>query len=397
LYLYSSIAGLLLAVFALVARRNRTTGLFGLMLLFGAFWMLGDKTIVWRALYPLLPEQIRIGIHPEYTYCIFSLAIAGLAAAGLDGLRVPDWGRWAIGIVIVADLFFVGSGRPMNLSSSPGVLDDPNISNGLRNVLNKNVPPWRFDTVDTSIEWTTAAPILQLPCAAGISPMAPENAIQLRLFLHDGFRWGWNYPLEKLDSPVVDLLNVRYVVTRAEDMPRFATLPKFRHIGSLPGNELFENADAYPRFFLVHQLRGTATREEVRAVNLRDTAIVEESPSLPAGTADMRDQVETLRYEPNLIEVSAKASRGALLVLSETYYPGWKAWLDGRPTPIYETDIALRGIVVPPGTHHVRLEFRPSILPMSLGISLGTAILLAFFAFRSKRSRGHVTIEMNGK
>ena len=37
-------------------------------------------------MYPLLPETVRIGIHPEYTYCIFTLALAGLAAMGLDAL-----------------------------------------------------------------------------------------------------------------------------------------------------------------------------------------------------------------------------------------------------------------------------------------------------------------------
>ncbi len=57
--------------------------------------------------------------------------------------------------------------------------------------------------------------------------MALENSIQLRLFLHGGNRAGWNYPLEKLDSPVLDLMNVRYVLTRAADVPRFAALPKF--------------------------------------------------------------------------------------------------------------------------------------------------------------------------
>ncbi len=68
-------------------------------------------------------------------------------------------------------------------------------------------------------------------------------------------------------------------------------------------------------------------------------------------------------------------------MLSETYYPGWKAWLDDQPVPIYSTDIALRGVIVPAGAHRVRMEFRPLILPISLGISLATAILLAFCMF----------------
>jgi hypothetical protein len=391
LYLYSSIGGLILALLALVTRRNRTTALFGLLLLFGSFWMLGDKTILWRTLFPLLPDAIRIGVHPEYTYCIFSLAIAGLAAIGLDSLRVASGVRWAIGAIIAADLFLVGSGRPMNVSATP-----PDLPNALAGYVNQNIPPWRFDTVDASMDWTTSAPIMQIPSAAGISPMAPENAIQLRLFLHDGFRWGWNYPLEKLDSPIVDLLNVRYVVTRAEDVPRLAAIPKFRHIASLPGNELFENTTVYPRFFLVHQARAVTSLQEARdlisrrQVDLRQTAIVDQQIEL--ASAGGSDEVKTLKYEPNAIELSTQTSRGGLLVLSETYYPGWRAWLDDRPTQIYSTDIALRGIIIPAGVHSVRMEFRPAILPVSLGISLATAILLAISAFVYRRNASRIQL-----
>jgi len=409
LYLYSSIGGLLLAIFALVfsivARRHRTTALFGLMLLFGSFWMLGDKTTVWRTLFPLLPGAIRIGIHPEYTYCIFSLAIAGLAAIGLDSLPVPNWARWTIGAIIALDLFLVGSGRPMNVASlkaEPGITPDAfdgssELSNEVRRYVDRNTPPWRFDTVDTSMEWTYGAPILQIPSAAGISPMALENAIQLRLFLHDGFRWGWNYPLEKLDSPIVDLLNVRYIITRPEDAPRLAAIPKFRHVTSLPGNELFENTSVLPRFFLVHEARAVALLQEARdlilrhQVDLGKTAIVDQPMKLASGGGS--DEVKTLSYEPSAIELSARTSRGGLLVLSETAYPGWKAWLDDRPAQIYTTDIALRGVVVPAGAHRVRMEFRPLILSISLGISLATAILLAISAFVYRRRASRIQLK----
>jgi hypothetical protein len=400
LYLYSSIGGLLLAIFALVGRRNRTTALFALLLLFAMFWMLGDKTIVWRALFPLLPEKVRIGIHPEYTYCIFSLAIAGLAAIGLDSLRVATTVRWAIAVVIAADLFVVGSGRPMNTQSvraEPGVTSDGfdgsnTLLSEVRRYVNQNSPPWRFDTVDASMEWTNGAPILQIPSAAGISPLAPENAIQLRLFLHDGVRWGWNYPLEKLDSPIVNLLNVRYIITRAQDVSRLAAIPKFRHIASLPGNELFENTNVFPRFFMVHSVRRVGSMEEARdlilrhQVDLRETAIVEQPVErYDFFVANGSEEVKTVRYEPNAIELLVRSSRGGLLVVSETNYPGWKAWLNDRPTPIYSTDIALRGLAIPPGEHRVRMEFRPTVLPIALCISLTTAILLGIAAYLARR------------
>ncbi len=402
LYLYSSIAGLLLALFALASAvirpRDRITALFGLLLAFGMLWMLGDKTPVWRALFPLLPEQVRIGIHPEYTYCIFSLAMAGLAAIGLDAIRIPNLGRWAIGAIIAIDLFLVGSGRPMNssaLAQDPGVTRDSfdgntQLLSEVRRYVDENVPPWRIDTFDSSMEWTYGAPILQVPTASGISPLALENTIQLRLFLHDGNRAGWYYPLEKLDSPVLDLMNVRYVLTRAADVGRFAAFPKFRHIASLPGTEVFENTTVLPRFFFVRQVKHVGSIAEAheliehQRIGLRDIAITEEILDLPASTGGY---VTVTTYQPARIELSLETPRASLLVLSETYYPGWKAWIDEQPIPIYPVDIALRGVVVPAGAHRLRMEFRPAILQLSLGISIATAFLMSLFAFLNRKQR----------
>jgi uncharacterized membrane protein YfhO len=103
--------------------------------------------------------------------------------------------------------------------------------------------------------------------------------------------------------------------------------------------------------------------------------------------------VKTLRYEPNAIELLATSGRGGLLVLSETYYPGWRAWVDDQPAAIYQTDIALRGVIVPGGAHRVRMEFRPLVLPVSFGISLGTAILLAISAFVYRRNASQIQLK----
>jgi len=396
LYLYSSIGGLLLAIFALAARRSRTTALFALLLAFGMLWMLGDKSPLWRACFPLLPEKVRIGIHPELTYSIFSLAIAGLAAMGLDRIRIPNLARWAIGVIIAVDLFLVGSGRPMNsqsLRQDPGVTRNAFDGNAVllsevRRYVNQNVPPWRIDTFDSSMEWTYGAPILQVHNASGISPLALENTIQLRLFLHEGNRAGWYYPLEKLDSPVLDLMNVRYVLTRAADVARLAAVPKFRHIASLPGTELFENSAVLPRFYFVRRVQSVASLAEAREliehdrVDFGQTAIADHPIDLPPNDDPIAPgTVDVTKYEPSRIELSLKTSHPSLLVLSETYYPGWKAWIDEQPTSVHSVDIALRGVVVPAGAHQLRMEFRPAIFPVSVGISLSTAVLLAISSF----------------
>jgi uncharacterized membrane protein YfhO len=67
-------------------------------------------------------------------------------------------------------------------------------------------------------------------------------------------------------------------------------------------------------------------------------------------------------------------------VLAESFYPGWRAWVDGAPVEIVRTDIAFRGLVVPAGAHEVAMRFQPAILPLSLAVSLAAAILLCALA-----------------
>ena len=386
LYLYCSIAGLALALYALVARRNRIVSLLGLMAAFAIFWMLGEHTAPWHWFYPLLPEKVRIGIHPEHTYCILTLAIGSLAALGLESLRMRVTFKWAVAVVIAADLFLVGSGRPMNVIS---VTQDPGVTRnsfgGSAELLNRvrqrvmaEQPPARIDnTSDTDAFWAIAGPITGVSSANGISPMAPDKIIQLRLFLHDGARWGWYYPVEKIDSPVLDLMGTRYVITSAKTAPRLAELAKFRHVASLPGNELFENTTVMPRFFLVHEARQGGS---VAEIDLRKAALAEEPIPLAPASGEGTEAVRVVRYEPAEIELDVRAHGSALLVASETEYPGWQAWVDGRETPIHRVDVALRGVVVADGAHRVRMEFRPGILWVGLGVTMATAALLIALA-----------------
>ncbi len=398
LYMYCSIAGLALAIYGLIAVRDRRAALFAIMAIFGVCWMLGDKTAPWRWFYPYLPEKVRIGIHPEYTYCILTMGIAGLAALGLDRLRLRDSLRWGIAAVIALDLFLVGSGRPMNLVSlrqEPGVTRDAfdgsrPLLEGVRSRVSRDTPPSRIDTVDASMFWAISAPITTIPSANGVSPLAPDLIVQLRLFLHDGFRWGWYYPLEKLESPVLDLLNARYVLAGPKAVERVRAVARFRHVASLPGNELFENTTVMPRFFLVHQVRPVSSLDEARGaidrgeVDFRRTALAESPIPLPPGAAGV-DEVRVIDYQPNSLELAVQSRGSGLLVASETWYPGWQAWVDDAPSPIHRVDIALRGVVVPEGTHRVRMEFRPVILWISLAISLATAALLAWLYRASPR------------
>ena len=75
-----------------------------------------------------------------------------------------------------------------------------------------------------------------------------------------------------------------------------------------------------------------------------------------------------------------------LLVIAAANYPGWTARLDGRPVPIYKTNVALQGVQVPAGTHTLELRFTPKIFYVGAAFSALTLLLLLGWAVGLRRS-----------
>ncbi|MSQ44264.1 MAG: hypothetical protein EXR45_08705 [Chloroflexi bacterium] len=91
--------------------------------------------------------------------------------------------------------------------------------------------------------------------------------------------------------------------------------------------------------------------------------------SAPVGTA------KVTRYLANEITVDTSSDRTALLVMTETDYPGWHATIDGQLAPIIRANGLFRSVVVPPGTHVIRFWFAPTSIIVGFGITF-----LTFFA-----------------
>lgn len=64
-------------------------------------------------------------------------------------------------------------------------------------------------------------------------------------------------------------------------------------------------------------------------------------------------------WRPGRVEVDIHAPSAGVLVLHDTYYPGWVATVDGMPASILRADTLFRGVEVPPGYHRVAFEFQP--------------------------------------
>ena len=116
---------------------------------------------------------------------------------------------------------------------------------------------------------------------------------------------------------------------------------------------------------------------------------------------DDRDRATIERYSRRLVTLRVEAACPGLLVLPDTYFPGWKATVNGRDRTIYATDGAFRGVTVPEGTSHVEFRYEPRAFP--IGVVLAVAGLVGFLVIglvrwwlaRSRR-RGMPSAQLEG-
>ena len=115
---------------------------------------------------------------------------------------------------------------------------------------------------------------------------------------------------------------------------------------------------------------------------------------MPAQSAAPAGEAEIVRYAAEEVVIRIHSDRPGLLVLSDAYYPGWQATVDGEAAPIYPTNVLFRGVPVPAGEHAVIFTYAPSGWPLGWGLAAAGALLMAGLGvlsvqgFRRGRSRG---------
>ena len=146
---------------------------------------------------------------------------------------------------------------------------------------------------------------------------------------------------------------------------------------------IYANPHALPRTWVVAgQRRVTGGDAALAAItdpgfDARRTAVVERPvPGLSDGASEPAGTSRIAAYDGERVELSARADRRALVVLSDVWFPGWRATVDGRDAPIERVDYLLRGVAVGPGEHRIVLEYRPWSWRAGWIVSLLTAALL---------------------
>jgi hypothetical protein len=146
---------------------------------------------------------------------------------------------------------------------------------------------------------------------------------------------------------------------------------KLVHSGDV---KVYQNLSVLPRAFAVHQARVVAGEEQALEL-LRDPALdPAETVILSSGTElnsqGRDDLVRITHYQPEHVQIRVDLEEPGYLVLTDTYYPGWLAELDGQQTPIHRANLYFRAVSVPAGQHQVIFRYQPAGLGLGLTVSL---------------------------
>ena len=85
--------------------------------------------------------------------------------------------------------------------------------------------------------------------------------------------------------------------------------------------------------------------------------MLEEAPQVENVGGDEAGQAVIVRYENEEVVVEVEGHRGGLLVLNDTYYPGWRAFVDGSERSILQANHVFRAVVIPAGARQVHFCF----------------------------------------
>ena len=221
----------------------------------------------------------------------------------------------------------------------------------------------------------------------------------LRLRLYTDFAGLVNGPR----SPLLDLANVKYILTtpvfrddgRAATEPsaaspmnyrvflRSGALDPARHklVASAAPYELYENSTVLPRYFGVSDVVVKLDMREQFEIlrtgyNFHSTVLLDRRPRDPvAGCDSLTTHISALSPATARLRVSSPGH--CILVASEIWYPGWRAYVDGREVPLMRANYAFRAIEVPGGSHTVEFRFRPWTVQLGAALSIATALALA--------------------
>ncbi len=204
-----------------------------------------------------------------------------------------------------------------------------------------------------------------------------------KLSVYDEFLPALAVDIQNWKLDLADMLNARFIVASTR-LPEHPSLVPVWVGKDYEGNAraIYENTDAFPRAWVAGDYTVITGEEALRAlaegrVDLRRTVVLAEEPSLKPVPGDSA-VVAIERWKQKEIVMSVELDRPGIVVVSEAYYPDWKATVNGTPATILRANYAFRALALAAGRHQIVMHYDDSLIKQGASISasaLGVTLL----------------------
>ncbi len=264
---------------------------------------------------------------------------------------------------------------------SPEILS---MDRGLKAFLAKDKEPYRVAT--------PLRALLNVGLLEGIENVGGYDAIVLRSY-SEFINFTQRLPLDEPNivmgidrySPLLNLLNVKYYILESTVSVQ---LPNWEPVFQGNGYKVYRDSLALPRSFIVHDaivMKGGETifQEMTRPTfDPTSVAIVEDAiDGLPRDQTLRSPAPKIVEHSPRKVLLEADSRDAGLLVLADAYYPGWKAFVDGKEAGIVRANHTMRGVFLSKGRHRVEFRYDPLSFKIGAIVSLLSLVLVAGFLF----------------
>ncbi|MGB8951809.1 MAG: YfhO family protein [Candidatus Aminicenantales bacterium] len=378
------------ALWSRVAKGNRD--LFGFAIILATVIF----TIILTEQFGFPEEKGRIGF-----YIAFGMAGALLALASLGVSSTLNRGLFTAGIIALilmtpmtmrAAFFFNVTGR--HAIPVSWIRQNPTVSK-----LRDSDKYARFTSISSERQvWHDQGTLaLMLPDMGAIYGMFSTGSYML-VMQHSGEELEKVAISTELLQPESTLSLTRMAGVRWVISDRPLTNKLLSPIGTLRDGRAvnyYEVVGTLPRTFVPSEVQFFGTKslipKEGASYDPLQLAQIEVSDTRLESRANLKEgsgpgQVQILDYRNTYVKLGVQMAKSGWVVLSDSFYPGWKASLDGSPVSIYRANYVYRAVFVPAGQHTVTFNYLPPLLGLGLVVgllSMAAALVIALFVGRS--------------
>lgn len=234
-----------------------------------------------------------------------------------------------------------------------------------------------------------------LSTADGYAQLTPNYVVDV---WGDQNRGGWIYETARVRNgafvvrsaflKIISMFNIKYLLT-----PWPVASDSLIQLKGPSGVFMYRNPSVMPRAFMVPSYRLVQSPEAAKAVLLSDDfnpsreAILYQPPHGVLRGERLTSTASIVHYSANEVAIQTKADHDGLLVLSDTYYPGWEVYVDGQKSEILQANVCQRAVEVPSGEHIVRFTFDSATVKAGFGISVLSLFIVGGLLAASTRKK----------